>query len=93
MRRIDWKSSARDQGLFTKQFQGATSASCWIEWQAAPGQDTETRLSQLARWVVDAQADGLTFGLRLPSQAILPGTGEAHVRQCLEALALFEAGR
>ena len=31
---------------------------------------------------------GLDYGLRLPAQEVKPGSGEAHKRQCLEALAL-----
>jgi uncharacterized protein (DUF58 family) len=91
MRRVDWKASARDQGLFTKQFKGSASTSLWLEWQSTSGRDTEARLSQLTRWVMDAQASGKRFGLRLPGVEISPATGESHTRKCLEALALFEA--
>ena len=31
--------------------------------------------SRLARWVVDAHRAGLSFGLRLPGEAITPATG------------------
>lgn len=88
LRRIDWKASSREQGLYTKQFQGSSSALLWLDWHLAEG-DTEVRLSQLTRWVLDAHAEGLSFGLRLPHQEIAPDAGETHLRRCLEALALF----
>ena len=47
-----------------------------------------TRLSRLAAWVLQAEKLGENYGLRLPGQEIPPGTGEAHKRRCLEALAL-----
>jgi uncharacterized protein (DUF58 family) len=88
LRRIDWKSSAREQGLFTKEFQGASSATLWLDWAICEG-DTEIRLSRLTRWVLDAQADGVRYGLRLPGSEIAPDRGESHAQHCLEALALF----
>ena len=88
LRRIDWKASSREQGLYTKQFQGASSTLLWLDWQLAEG-DTEARLSQLTRWVLDTHAAGLSYGLRLPGNELAPDSGEAHFRRCLETLALF----
>jgi uncharacterized protein (DUF58 family) len=88
LRRIDWKASAREQGMFTKQFQGASSVLLWLDWQLTEG-DTETRISQLTRWTLDAHAGGLTYGLRMPGIEIPPDSGESHFRRCLETLALF----
>lgn len=91
-RRIDWKALAREQGLYTKQFQGENRALLWLDWASASG-DMEARIAQLARWVLDANAGGETYGLRLPGIEIAPEMGEAHFRQCMEKLALFEAPR
>lgn len=91
-RRIDWKASARKQTLLTKHFQGANRALLWLDWQLAEG-DTEARISQLTRWVIEAQAGGQSYGLRLPGIEIPPAAGESHYRLCMEALALFEAPR
>lgn len=88
LRRIDWKASSREQGLYTKQFQGANSALLWLDWQLAEG-DTEARIAQLTRWVLDAHAAGMAYGLRLPGLEIAPESGEPHFRRCLENLALF----
>jgi hypothetical protein len=43
--------------------------------------------------VLDAQAAGLTYGLRLPGVNVDMAAGEAQRDRCLEALALFEQGR
>jgi uncharacterized protein (DUF58 family) len=86
-RRIAWKQVARGQGLLTKQFAGETGGVLWLDWNLAPERDTEARLSRLTRWALDAEAQGQAWGLALPARRIPPGRGEAHLRQCLEALA------
>jgi hypothetical protein len=50
----------------------------------------ERRLSQLARWVLDAEGEGRNYGLRLPEFSQSPGQGDLHRHECLKALALFE---
>jgi uncharacterized protein (DUF58 family) len=89
LRRVDWKASAREQGMFSKQFHAASSTSLWLDWELAPAHDTESRISQITRWVLDAHAGGQAYGLRLPGREIPPATGEAQYRKCMEALALF----
>jgi uncharacterized protein (DUF58 family) len=87
-RRIAWKASARGgENLLTKQFESATGQRLWLSWWQTPERDVEGRLSRLTRWVLDAHAAGLAYGLKLPARALPPKTGEAHLRQCLEALA------
>src|SRR5690606_11239533 len=90
-RRVDWKASSREQGLLTKQFQGEAQSSLWRDWTLTPGTNTEQRLSQLTRWIVDAHTDRQSYGLRLPKLEIKPNTGDAHYHQCLRALALLDA--
>lgn len=88
-RRVDWKASAKEQGLFTKQFLGVENASLWLDWNQLPVHDAEQKISVLTRWVLDAKATGQPYGLRLPGREIAPGYGEQHDHQCLEALALI----
>lgn len=89
-RRIAWKSAARGgRNLLTKQFAGGGAESLWLDLRLAPEREVEERLSRLTRWTLDAHAAGLVFGLRLPGREIPPQAGEAHLRQCLEALALY----
>jgi uncharacterized protein (DUF58 family) len=91
-RHIAWKAAARDQGLLTKQFSGLADTELWLAWDSLPPQmGVEERLSHLARWVLDAQAAGLSYGLRLPGRTVEMATGEAQRERCLEALALHDS--
>jgi uncharacterized protein (DUF58 family) len=90
--RIAWKAAARSPDLLTKQFGGQGGANLHLDWQQTPERDTEARLSRLTRWALDAHAAGLPFALSLPGRRIDLGSGEAHLRQCLEALARHGQG-
>jgi uncharacterized protein (DUF58 family) len=92
-RHVAWKAVARSQVLVTKQFTGQASAKLWFDWDALADMDPEARLSRLCRWVLDAHAAGYTYGLRLPGGGVAPNTGDEHMRQCLEALALYKRAR
>lgn len=89
-KRVDWKASSREQGLLVKQYHGSAQRTLWLEWSATPGSGAEPRISQLTRWVIDAHARELRYGLRLPRQIIAPDSGETHYRRCLQALALMD---
>jgi uncharacterized protein (DUF58 family) len=89
-RRIAWKAYARGQGLHVKVYAGTAVTSHLFDWNVTKGQGIEARLSQLARWIEDAYAEGRAFGLRLPGTHIPPNIGPAHRQHCLTALALFE---
>ncbi|MDX9995646.1 MAG: DUF58 domain-containing protein [Rhodocyclaceae bacterium] len=91
---VAWKTAARqgpDAPLQTKQFAGTAAQALWFDWDALPpGMDSETRLSILTRWVLDAEDAGLAWGLRLPDTTLAQGHGPDHVHACLKALALHE---
>ncbi len=92
-RHVAWKAAARDQGLMTKQFSGRAETELWLDWRATPvALGVEARLSRLARWVLDAHAAALCFGLRLPGVMLPPASGDAQRERCLEALALYDRG-
>ncbi|HUO43569.1 MAG TPA: DUF58 domain-containing protein [Burkholderiales bacterium] len=89
-RHIAWKAAARDQTLYVKQFSGAAAAELWLDWRQLPDAfGIEVRLSRLTRWVLDAHAAGLSFGLRMPGVVVPPAPGDAQRDRCLQALALF----
>jgi uncharacterized protein (DUF58 family) len=91
--RVAWKAVARSAGeaLLTMQFDGGPAGDVWLDWEALPlGMAPEARLSRLTRWVLDADAAGVRFGLRLPRRAIDIDQGPVHRAACLEALALAE---
>lgn len=90
-RHIAWKAYARSGELLVKEFSGDADAIPVFDLAHAPGPDLEARLSVLARWIVDASARGLTFGLRLPGEEFPPEPGESQRQRCLAAIARFEA--
>jgi uncharacterized protein (DUF58 family) len=89
IKHIHWKAFAKGQGLFSKQYSGDSSAEIWLDYDYAPGHNTEERLSQLCRWVIDAERVGIQYGFSLSGLKLSPGNGLVHYRKCLEALALF----
>jgi uncharacterized protein (DUF58 family) len=83
---VVWKKAAKADELVSRDTQQAQRYELWLDFAQA-GAGTEQRLSRLAAWVLQAERLGLDYGLRLPGQQIKPGSGEAHKRRCLEALA------
>lgn len=90
MSRIAWKTLAREQGLQVKQFESPLGVLIWLDWDALPRTTEEQCLSQLTRWVLDADQAGLAYGLRLPGLECGIGLGERHRAECLQMLALFD---
>ena len=91
-RHVAWKAYARSNQLLSKQFAGADTSSQWFDFNDVESSDVEERLSILTRWIVEADRKMEDYGLRLPGAEFPPAHGEAHRRQCLEALALFDGG-
>lgn len=93
-RHVAWKASARNAGnqpLLVKLFAGGAQVRLQLDWfQTDPEQTLETRLSQLAGWVLTANAEGCSYGLQLPGHEIPIASGDAQRRLCLETLALFQ---
>lgn len=89
LKRIHWKGVAKAQGLKVKQYAGSEAAAVDLDWRHTPFADTETRLSVLCRWVLEAERAGTPYRLSLPGVAIAAGLGEAQRSRCLEALAVF----
>ncbi len=88
-RHIAWKAYARGQELLVKQYSGTDVTSHWLDFEALDQMGLEARLSQLTRWVIDANSEGHAWGLRLPGQTLAPDLGPAHRDRCLKALALL----
>ncbi len=87
--RIAWKALAREQGLQVKQFSATQGRELWLDWSLLPYADTEHRLEMLTRWVLDADAGRLRYGLRLPNVELPPSNRAAQRDECLRALALY----
>jgi len=92
LQRIAWKSLARDQGLQVKQFSTLQGQELWLDWTLPDHAAGERKLEILTRWVLDADSQGLRYGLRIPGQEIAPTHGALHQEVCLQALALYPLG-
>lgn len=93
-RRIAWKAAARSDAFLTKQFSGSAAAQLWLDFDdIADALGLEAKLARLARWVIESEAAGLRFGLRMPQLELEPAAGIAHRDRCLQALALYQGGR
>jgi uncharacterized protein (DUF58 family) len=100
MKHIVWKKVAKtwasmdaddpspSVNLISRDTQHAAAQELWLDFAHTGCTDTEASLSRLCAWVVQAESLGLVYGLRLPKTEISPASGEAHQRQCLQALAL-----
>jgi uncharacterized protein (DUF58 family) len=93
LRQVAWKVAARSDQLATKRFSDNAGGTLLLDWDSLAGMDIEARLSQLARWLLDAEQASLHYALRIPGVVIEPGCGAAHLHHCLEALALFDLPR
>lgn len=87
--RIAWKAWARTGKLLAKDYRSG-AGSAWLDWNAVPAADPEERLSLLTRLVIDADAAGQLFGLRLPGVEMPPTAGRDHFHRCLAVLATYE---
>lgn len=92
-RHIDWKAVARGRPLMVKEFASGGTGRLWFDWAQLADLDAESRLSQLALWVVQADQLGGPYGMKLSGKIYPPAIGPAHAQQCLIALALHPGGR
>jgi uncharacterized protein (DUF58 family) len=88
-RQVDWKAYAREAPLLVKEYADGSSELRMFDLALLGDPDLETRLSQLARWIVDAEAHGERYGLQLPGEQLAPDHGPEHRHRCLAALAVF----
>lgn len=90
IRAIAWKTAAREQPLMVKRFSERAEREVRLDWQTTESRGgIEARLSQLCKWVLEAEQGQFNYALNLPGNSIPFGRGEAHRDQCLMALALY----
>lgn len=87
-RQVDWKAYARDAPLLVKEYSAAGAEIRIFDFATLGNLGMEAQLEQLARWIVDAEANGERYGLKLPNRMIEPDHGPEHRHQCLAALAV-----
>ena len=85
---IVWKKFAKAEQLVSRDTQQVQHTELWLDREHSGTSDPEQQLSRLCAWVLQAEQQGLDYGLRLGSVQIAPACGEAHKKRCLEALAL-----
>lgn len=86
---VVWKKAAKADELVSRDTEQVQRFELWLDWANAHAAGTEHRLSRLCAWVLQAEARGLHYGLRLPGTEVIPGVGEAHRTTCLQALAAY----
>jgi len=90
IKHIAWKQQAKHGRLLTKEFNDEFAGEATIfEWDLINEENTELRLSYLCYWVLEAEKQQTTYGLKLPSQSIPLNKGEQHLERCLLALAQY----
>ncbi len=87
---VFWKGYARTGELLTKQFDQPSGRELWFSLRQVPDGDIEHKLSVLTAWCLQCDKQQYAYGLVLAGQKLAPSTGEAHLKQCLEMLALYE---
>lgn len=86
--RVAWKNRGRGGEWLVKQFEGSGQLRLVLDFAKTEGH-LEERLSQLAAWIVEAEAQNAEYALRLPTLEIPFGGGQEHYHRCLSALALY----
>jgi uncharacterized protein (DUF58 family) len=88
---VVWKKAAKalESGgeLVSRDTASAVAHRLTLDWQACAALDPEARLSRLASWVLVAHRAEAEYALQLPGIKLPSASGEAHKRQCLDALA------
>jgi uncharacterized protein (DUF58 family) len=91
---VVWKKAAQALAsggeLVTRDTSSSSATELWLDWQHAAAADPEQRLSRLTAWVLTVERQGARYALALPGRQLPPASGEAHRRECLEALATWE---
>lgn len=88
--RISWKTAAKNDELYSKEFIGSKPVTHWINWSDIPARDTEQRLSIMAALIIHAEKHHQCYGVKLPEKQITPDSGNKHYHKCLTALALHK---
>jgi len=88
-RQVAWKAYARGAPLLVKEYSALGAELRLFDFAKLKSLDTEPRLEQLARWIVEAESRGERYALALPDHHFEADSGPQHRHECLEALALY----
>jgi uncharacterized protein (DUF58 family) len=90
LRRIAWRTSARQQKLYSREMEVPSEESCELNWYVMGERDPEARLSVMAAWILRAERHQIPYSLEVPGAGLPADLGTDHRDACLEILALFE---
>ncbi|KEQ12141.1 hypothetical protein GZ78_26260 [Endozoicomonas numazuensis] len=90
---VDWKGYARTNELNTKLFEEPIGSQIKLSLQLAPGGGLEEKLSVLTGWCLQCESTNKPYCLSLPDKEVAANIGRQHLKECLEALALFSYGK
>jgi uncharacterized protein (DUF58 family) len=90
LRRIAWRTSARQQKLYSREMEVPSEESCELNWYLMGERDPEARLSILAAWILRAERHQIPYSLEIPGAGLPADLGADHRDACLEILALFK---
>jgi uncharacterized protein (DUF58 family) len=93
LRQIAWRTSARQQKLYSREMETPRDESCELNWYLMGPGDTEMKLSVLTAWILRAERRQIPYSLEMPGAALPADLGDHHRDACLEILALFQNER
>lgn len=94
LRSVVWKKTATalasgSGDLVVRNGYTPHTHSLWLDARATGVHDPEAQIARLTAWVLHAHEQQWQWGLHLPSGLrIAPALGDAHLQQCLAALAI-----
>jgi uncharacterized protein (DUF58 family) len=89
LKHMAWKVLARGGAPAVRDYSALAAQPEWLDFTSLAPLESEARLSQLCRWVLDGAAAERAYGLRIPGTEIPPAHGSAHRTACLRALARY----
>ena len=92
-RQVAWKAYAREAPMLVKEYSSAGAPLRVLSLAHARQPDLESRLEQLARWIVDCESRGEVYGLEMAGERIPAHRGPDHRHRCLSALARYGSPR
>jgi len=88
LKTILWKKVAKTGDLVSRDSLAVQQHDVWLARSHTGLSHPEQQLSRLCAWVLQADRQGLRYGLKLGQQDIAPDHGPVHLQRCLRALAL-----
>ncbi|MDI9347068.1 MAG: hypothetical protein QM538_00995 [Methylacidiphilales bacterium] len=88
--KIDWRIYFKNRKKFSKVFSNSSNSSTLLfDFDSLHG-DTETRLSQLCLWIIEANKLRKEYTVQLQKEFYRSGIGDIHTNECLVALSRFK---